>query len=98
LNASYDVLTDKVYEVSFFVSAGASAGCGALCNSSAYASADPDITLGVGLLDEGYSIEFSPNLATTPLPSTWLMLLSGFVGLGLFAYRGTKKGSATAAV
>ena len=27
----------------------------------------------------------------TPLPSTWLMLLSGFVGLGFFAYRGTKK-------
>ena len=27
----------------------------------------------------------------TPLPSTWLMLLSGFFGLGFFAYRGTKK-------
>jgi choice-of-anchor C domain-containing protein len=33
----------------------------------------------------------------TPLPSTWLMLLSGFVGLGFFAYRGTKKRSAFAA-
>ena len=31
--------------------------------------------------------------STTPLPSTWLMLLSGFVGLGFFAYRGTKKNS-----
>src|ERR1019366_5807948 len=27
----------------------------------------------------------------TPLPSTWLMLISGFVGLGFLAYRGTKK-------
>ena len=29
----------------------------------------------------------------TPLPSTWLMLLSGFVGLGFLAFRGTKKGA-----
>jgi hypothetical protein len=29
----------------------------------------------------------------TPLPSTWLMLLSGFVGLGLLAFQGTKKAS-----
>jgi hypothetical protein len=35
--------------------------------------------------------------SATPLPSTWLMLLSGFVGLGLFAYRGTKKNAATLA-
>lgn len=35
----------------------------------------------------------------TPLPSTWLMLLSGFVGLGYFAYRGmTKNVSALATV
>ena len=33
----------------------------------------------------------------TPLPSTWLMLLSGFVGLGFFAYRGTKKNAAAIA-
>jgi hypothetical protein len=26
-----------------------------------------------------------------PLPSTWFMLLSGFVGLGFYAYRGSKK-------
>jgi hypothetical protein len=27
----------------------------------------------------------------TPLPSTWVMLISGFVGIGFFAYRGTKR-------
>jgi hypothetical protein len=32
--------------------------------------------------------------AATPLPSTWLMLLSGLVGLGFVARRGTKKGRA----
>jgi hypothetical protein len=31
-----------------------------------------------------------PNISSTPLPSTWLMLLGGLVGLGFFAYRGTK--------
>jgi hypothetical protein len=32
--------------------------------------------------------------ATTPLPSTWLMLIAGLLGLGYFAYRGTQKNSA----
>ena len=36
-------------------------------------------------------------VSATPLPSTWLMLLSGFVTLGYFAYRGTKKNAALAA-
>jgi len=35
-----------------------------------------------------------PLPSTTPLPSTWLMLLSGFAGLGFFAYRGAKSRSA----
>jgi len=30
----------------------------------------------------------------TPLPSTWMMLLTGFLGLGFFAYRGVKKKAA----
>jgi hypothetical protein len=32
-------------------------------------------------------------ITTTPLPSTWTMLIVGFIGLGLFAHRGTKKNS-----
>jgi hypothetical protein len=31
------------------------------------------------------------SLTTTPLPSTWMMLLSGFLGLGFFVYRGINK-------
>jgi hypothetical protein len=34
---------------------------------------------------------------STPLPSTWLMLVSGFIGLGFFAYRGSKKNVAAIA-
>ena len=41
------------------------------------------------------NMQFSA-VGATPLPSTWLMLLSGFVGLGYFAYRGTKKRTALA--
>jgi len=37
------------------------------------------------------------TISETPLPSTWLMLLSGFVGLGFFAYRGAKKNVAALA-
>lgn len=37
------------------------------------------------------------DASPTPLPSTWLMLLSSFVGLGFFAYRRTKKSTALAA-
>jgi hypothetical protein len=33
------------------------------------------------------------SVTATPLPSTWLLLLSGFGGLGFVAYRGTRKGS-----
>jgi|ERR1700688_1188251 len=33
------------------------------------------------------------NVSATPLPSTWTMLIAGFVGLGFLAFRGTKKGA-----
>jgi len=48
-----------------------------------FTSASPEYTM----LE---SIGYDP-VSNTPLPSTWFMLLSGFVGLGYFAYRGTKK-------
>jgi hypothetical protein len=34
------------------------------------------------------------SVDATPLPSTWTMLIVGFVGLGFFAYRGSRRGSA----
>ena len=37
------------------------------------------------------------SISQTPLPSTWTMLLAGFVGFGFLAYRGTKKSTALAA-
>ncbi len=44
------------------------------------------------------TVELTTAATATPLPSTWTMLIAGFVGLGFFAYRGTKKnGTAVAA-
>jgi len=37
------------------------------------------------------------TLTATPLPSTWTMLIAGFVCLNFFAYRGSKKGIAAIA-
>jgi hypothetical protein len=40
---------------------------------------------------------FAANLSATPLPSTWTMLIAGFIALGLFGYRGSKKNAAALA-
>jgi hypothetical protein len=42
---------------------------------------------------EYYVLLGSSTITPTPLPSTWLMLLSGLLGFGFFAYRGTTKTS-----
>jgi hypothetical protein len=43
------------------------------------------------------SFQILGSTSATPLPSTWTMLIAGFVGLGFFAYRGTKKNVSLAA-
>jgi hypothetical protein len=45
----------------------------------------------------GQYFSTSWSLTQTPLPSTWTMLIAGFVGLGFFAYRGTRKSAAALA-
>ena len=66
-----------------------------VCNTTElYTTASPEYT---ELLALGYDPTNNSVAAATPLPSTWSMLLSGFVGLGFFAYRGTKKRSAVIA-
>ncbi len=42
-------------------------------------------------------VSITGGVSSTPLPSTWLMLLSGFVGLGFFAERAMKKYTAVSA-
>ena len=40
---------------------------------------------------------FQVRIGGVPLPSTWTMMLAGFVGFGYLVYRGKKKGSAALA-
>ena len=54
-------------------------------------------TLEVNWAGESFPPDSQLVLDFTPLPSTWLMLLSGFVGFGFFAYRGMKKNAAAIA-
>ena len=42
---------------------------------------------------EFFDVIGSATISTTPLPSTWTMLIAGFAGFGFLAYRGTKKSS-----
>jgi hypothetical protein len=58
---------------------------------------------------DGIGIEWGPDaydvgitnvdfaIGSTPLPSTWTMLIAGFLGVGFLAYRGSKKDSAALA-
>jgi hypothetical protein len=63
---------------------------------------DPIITIDPGQFDSAglpeFDLELSPGVSNTPLPSTWVMMLSGLLGLGLFAYRGGKKDRAAVSV
>jgi hypothetical protein len=47
--------------------------------------------------DGPYQMAIGGSVAITPLPSTWTMLIAGFLSLGFFAYRGSKKGFAALA-
>jgi hypothetical protein len=57
-------------------------------------SAPPDTG---AYLSESYGGRIVVGVNPAPLPSTWLMLLSGFVGLTFLAYRRTKMGPAVRA-
>jgi hypothetical protein len=73
---------------------GGSSGFSVYTNATSYT--DPPM---IQIIDLAGNESFAPTFlpAATPLPTTWLMLVSGFVGLGFFAYRGTKKNSAVLA-
>jgi hypothetical protein len=61
----------------------------------------PDCPGNLGLVDviipAGVTQIYGTWVTTTPLPTTWTMMLIGFVGFGFLAYRGTKKCTALAA-
>lgn len=50
-----------------------------------------DINTPYGPAIGGVSFDAVGGISGTPLPSTWTMLIGGFMGLGFFAYRGSRK-------
>jgi hypothetical protein len=60
---------------------------------------DPTVEIDPTFADVSqYELLFSPDVGNAPLPSTWIMMLSGLLGLGLFGYRGAKKSSSAVLV
>jgi hypothetical protein len=57
------------------------------------------LTLGRPVIVDGPPVDRydAGTFAVTPLPSTWTMLIAGFLGFGFFAYRGSKKSVAAIA-
>jgi PEP-CTERM motif len=51
--------------------------------------ADPNATINDYLL----AVEFAPQVAAVPEPSTWAMMILGFCGLGFMAYRRKPNGA-----
>ncbi len=45
-------------------------------------------------IDSNSQKSINSTVSITPLPSSWMMLIAGFLGLGYFAYCGTKKATA----
>jgi hypothetical protein len=94
-----NIFTDTVYLVTLYVSAQADSFSSNTSPGSATAFAEIDPTLACDPADPncvGATIIYSSDL-TTPLPSTWLLMFSGFIGFGFLAYRGSKKNSAAIA-
>jgi hypothetical protein len=50
------------------------------------------------LTNDSGGFEVADIRAAAPLPSTWIMLFSALIGLGFFAYRGSRNAAAIAAI
>jgi len=59
---------------------------------------DPTIEIDPTFADASqYELLSSPGVGNAPLPSTWLMMLSGLAAVGFLTYRGSKKNAAALA-
>jgi hypothetical protein len=100
---SVDTILNFIPYVLYPVTLEADAAAGGnLAGGSSFAVVDPTFAFAPGFDATGYSLVFSPGIVNndvpgaTPLPSTWTMLIAGFVGLGFLAYRGKKSTAAAA--
>jgi hypothetical protein len=59
--------------------------------TASYVAAVSGVPITIDLISDGTQGNFdNVSLTAAPLPSTWTMLTAGFIGLGFFAYRGSK--------
>jgi hypothetical protein len=66
--------------------------------TASYVAGVSNAPITIALISNGTQGNFdNVSLTATPLPSTWTMLIAGFIGLGFFAYRGSKKSSSVLA-
>jgi len=83
---------NTLYEVLMYVSV-SSAG-----NWTSTGFLDPTIEIDPTFADASqYELLSSPGVGNAPLPSTWLMMLSGLAAVGFLTYRGSKKNAAALA-
>jgi hypothetical protein len=96
---TFSMLVNSVYSVELTVSGYGGFTCTnePSCTQGVAGSASGSIDPFFTTTATGGQFEFSPGVSATPLPSTWVMLLGGFVGLGFFAYRGSMKDSSALA-
>ncbi|HXW64800.1 MAG TPA: VPLPA-CTERM sorting domain-containing protein [Burkholderiaceae bacterium] len=88
------VTVDDVYEI--IINALTPQACSA-GNGSASCAASVDPTITAPGLPNGLTLEFSPNLAATPLPAALPLFASGLGALGLFGWRRKRNSAAVAA-
>jgi len=84
---TFNLLTDTPYSVSLSADFQAQSFVVGDAANDVGASVDPTLSA-----PNGYSIFFSKGISSAvPEPSTWAMLLLGFVGIGFMAYRRKSK-------
>jgi hypothetical protein len=94
ISKTYEFSTNTKYWIELYVDAHAISQASNSSANDVYAMIDPTLTIDPAFAND-YSIVFSPGIASTPLPSSWTMLLGGLGWLGFLTCRRTKKNSGT---
>jgi hypothetical protein len=94
LNQTLMFQANTAYTVTLTVEGQANASSNGISSSSSSFSdsVDPTFSIASGFSDASdYTLDFSPGIDAVPEPSTWVMMLLGFCGLGFMAYRQKSK-------
>ena len=98
-DVGFDVTTNVVFGISLLAAGSVDVGqfAGYPGRGGAGASLDPVLSIPAAFLADhpGISLELSSNvtqpIGSIPEPSTWVMMLAGFAGVGFLGWRGSRK-------